>query len=107
MSDVVVLVGSGFIGQAIARRVGAGKQMLLADLREENARAAAEVLADAGFDVSTTTADVSSRDDVRQLALLAADMGSASPASFTRRASHRRRRRQRPYCVSICTERRS
>jgi NAD(P)-dependent dehydrogenase (short-subunit alcohol dehydrogenase family) len=75
MSDVIVLVGSGFIGQAIARRVGAGKQVLLADLREENARAAAEVLADAGFDVSTTTADVSSREDVEALVEMAAGLG--------------------------------
>ncbi|HBX57132.1 MAG TPA: hypothetical protein DEH10_17365 [Pseudomonas sp.] len=35
-------------GQAIARRVGVGKQLLLADLREENARTAAEVWANAG-----------------------------------------------------------
>lgn len=58
MNDVIVLIGAGFIGQAIARRVGAGKRVLLADLRDENASAAAEVLADAGFDVSTVAADV-------------------------------------------------
>jgi NAD(P)-dependent dehydrogenase (short-subunit alcohol dehydrogenase family) len=37
MTDVVVVIGSGSIGQAIARRVSAGKYLLLADLREENA----------------------------------------------------------------------
>lgn len=42
--QVVVLVGSGAIGQAIARRVGMGRQILLADLREENAQAAARTL---------------------------------------------------------------
>ena len=75
MREVMVLVGSGFIGQAIARRVGAGKQVLLADLREDNARAAADLLADAGFDVSTTTADVSCREDVERLVEMAASMG--------------------------------
>jgi predicted dinucleotide-binding enzyme len=30
---VVVLVGTGSIGQAIARRIGAGRTVLLADLR--------------------------------------------------------------------------
>lgn len=39
MTSVIVLVGAGSIGQAIARRVGAGKHILLADLRQENADA--------------------------------------------------------------------
>lgn len=43
MKSVIVLIGSGQIGQAIARRVGVGKHVLLADLRPENAKAAAEV----------------------------------------------------------------
>ncbi|MFI1235096.1 hypothetical protein [Nocardia salmonicida] len=44
MTEVIVVVGAGQIGQAIARRVGAGKKMILADLRQDNADAAAEVL---------------------------------------------------------------
>ena len=40
-SSVIVVIGAGQIGQAIARRVSAGKHVLLADLREENAVAAA------------------------------------------------------------------
>lgn len=75
MSEVVVLVGSGFIGQAIARRVGSGKQIVLADLREGNALAAADVLADAGFEVTTTTANVSSRADVEALVATATAFG--------------------------------
>jgi predicted dinucleotide-binding enzyme len=42
MKDVIVVIGPGSIGQAIARRVGAGKHVLLADLRAENAKAAAD-----------------------------------------------------------------
>ena len=53
MSEVIVVLGAGQIGQAIARRVASGKQVLLADLREENAKAAADVFADAGFEAST------------------------------------------------------
>jgi saccharopine dehydrogenase-like NADP-dependent oxidoreductase len=49
MSDVIVVIGAGQIGQAIARRVSAGKHILLADLHQGNADAAAEVLADAGL----------------------------------------------------------
>ena len=73
--SVNIVIGSGQIGQAIARRVSAGKHVLLADLREENARAAADVLANAGFDVDVATVDVSSREAVRALAARAADRG--------------------------------
>jgi NAD(P)-dependent dehydrogenase (short-subunit alcohol dehydrogenase family) len=55
MANVIVVIGAGSIGQAIARRVSAGKHVLLADLRRENADAATKVLSDAGFDVSTST----------------------------------------------------
>jgi predicted dinucleotide-binding enzyme len=37
MSNVIVVIGAGSIGQAIARRVSVGKHVLLADLRKENA----------------------------------------------------------------------
>jgi predicted dinucleotide-binding enzyme len=47
MKDVVVVIGPGQIGQATARRVGIGKHVLLADMRRENADAAAEVMAKA------------------------------------------------------------
>jgi hypothetical protein len=43
--NVIVVIGAGSIGQAIARRVSVGKHALLADLRRENADAAATVLA--------------------------------------------------------------
>jgi NAD(P)-dependent dehydrogenase (short-subunit alcohol dehydrogenase family) len=43
MRNVVVVIGAGSIGQAIARRVCAGKHVLLADLRQENADTAARV----------------------------------------------------------------
>jgi len=61
MKNVFVLIGAGSIGQAIARRVSTGKHLVLADLRQENADAAAKTLSEAGFDVSTATVDVSSR----------------------------------------------
>jgi NAD(P)-dependent dehydrogenase (short-subunit alcohol dehydrogenase family) len=48
MGEVVVVIGAGSIGQAIARRISAGKHVLLADLRQEHADAAGEVLSDAG-----------------------------------------------------------
>jgi NAD(P)-dependent dehydrogenase (short-subunit alcohol dehydrogenase family) len=78
MKKVMVLIGAGSIGQAIARRVGAGKHILLADLRHDNSDTAAKTLADAGFEVSTTTVDVSSKDAVRALAEKAASLGDVA-----------------------------
>jgi NAD(P)-dependent dehydrogenase (short-subunit alcohol dehydrogenase family) len=75
MSDVVVVIGPGSIGQAIARRISAGKHVVLADRRQANADAAADVLRNAGFDVSSTTVDVSSRDSVHALVETAVDRG--------------------------------
>ena len=65
--SVVVLVGSGSIGQVIARRVGAGRHVVLADLRLEAAETAAKLLEDAGFETSAVAADLSSRDSLLAL----------------------------------------
>lgn len=78
MTNVIVVVGAGSIGQAIARRVSAGKHVLLADLRLENADAAARTLSDAGFNVVTATVDVSSRDSVQALVKRATSLGEVS-----------------------------
>jgi len=75
MPDVIVVIGAGSIGQAIARRVGVGKHVLLADLRPENADAAARILSDAGFEVSTATVNVSSREQVQALVRTATALG--------------------------------
>jgi len=76
MSDVIVVLGAGSIGQAIARRVSVGRHMLLADLRQENADAAAEVLKNAGYEVSVATADASSRNSIHALAGKATALGN-------------------------------
>ena len=75
MTKVITVIGPGSIGQAIARRVGAGKHLLLADLRQENAEAAATTLGDAGFEVTTTTVDVSLRESVEALVEKATSIG--------------------------------
>ena len=76
LKEVIVVIGAGSIGQAIARRVSAGKHVLLADLRKENAEAAAKVLSEAGFEVSTAIVDVSSRQSVHALVELATTLGN-------------------------------
>jgi NAD(P)-dependent dehydrogenase (short-subunit alcohol dehydrogenase family) len=76
--NVVVVIGAGLIGQAIARRVSEGKHILLADLRQENADTAAKIFNDAGFSVSTTKVDVSSRASVNALVETAKSFGQIS-----------------------------
>lgn len=76
MINVIVVIGAGSIGQAIARRVSAGKHVLLADLRQDNVDAAAKVLGDAGFKVSTALVDVASRKSVHALVETATAIGT-------------------------------
>jgi NAD(P)-dependent dehydrogenase (short-subunit alcohol dehydrogenase family) len=77
-TNVNVVIGAGLIGQAIVRRVSAGKHVLLADIRLENADAAAKILSDAGFDVTTAMVDVSSRASVHALVETASALGEVS-----------------------------
>ena len=78
MKNVIVVIGPGQIGQAIARRVGIGRHVLLADMRRENAAAAAEVMANAGYEVSVATVDVSSRAAVHSLMETATSLGEVT-----------------------------
>jgi NAD(P)-dependent dehydrogenase (short-subunit alcohol dehydrogenase family) len=78
MKDVIVVIGSGSIGQAIARRISAGKHVFLADLHEDNANAAAKTLSEAGFEVSTAVVDVTSRESVHVLAKMAEALGAVT-----------------------------
>lgn len=78
MTEVTVVIGAGSIGQAIARRVSTGKHVVLADLRRENADAAAEVMRDAGYDVSTETVDVCARESVSALVKKATGSGDVT-----------------------------
>jgi NAD(P)-dependent dehydrogenase (short-subunit alcohol dehydrogenase family) len=78
MSEVTLVIGAGSIGQAIALRVSAGKHVLVADLHQPNANAAAEVLSNAGFEVSTATVDVSSRESLQTLVKVATGLGQVT-----------------------------
>ena len=78
MTNVLVVIGAGQIGQAIARRVGVGKHVLLADMRTDNANTAAEVLGNAGYEVSTATVDASSRKAVHALIETATNLGDVT-----------------------------
>src|SRR3978361_2268190 len=78
MRNVIVVIGAGQIGQAIARRVGVGKHIVLADMREDNANAASEVFKNAGYEVSGATVDGSSREAVQALVETATSFGDVT-----------------------------
>jgi NAD(P)-dependent dehydrogenase (short-subunit alcohol dehydrogenase family) len=75
-NEVVVLIGAGSIGQAIARRVSAGKHILISDIKIENAELAAKTLSEAGFEVSTSMVDVASSSSVYELVSKAQSIGN-------------------------------
>lgn len=72
---IIVVTGAGSMGQAIARRIGAGKHILLADLKKDQVEMASAILSDAGFDVSNTIVDVSSRQSVLSMIKVAQEFG--------------------------------
>ena len=78
MRNIIVVIGPGQIGQAIARRIGAGKHVVLADIRQDNVRAAAEVMGNAGYEVSVATVDASSRQSVHALVEVATGLGDVA-----------------------------
>lgn len=78
MKNVIVVIGAGQIAQAIARRVGTGKHILLADMRAENAQSAADILGNAGYEASIATVDAASREDVLRLIKTAAALGDVT-----------------------------
>ncbi|HMR98036.1 MAG TPA: SDR family oxidoreductase [Anaerolineales bacterium] len=82
-TEVIVLIGAGAIGQAIARRVASGKHLLLADVRESNAKAASDGMSSMGYQVSTQLVDVSSRESVHLLATAAANVGNVTGVIHT------------------------
>ena len=78
MTEVVVVIGAGSIGQAIARRVGAGRHLLLADRHGEAADETARTFADAGFEATAAEVDVTSPESVISLARRAAGLGDVA-----------------------------
>lgn len=74
--EVTVLFGSGSIGEAIARRVSAGKKLLLADYNEGNLKNVQKRLQEAGFDVETIKADLSSRNSIKEIVAKAQELGA-------------------------------
>lgn len=71
MEDVVVVTGAGGMGTAIARRLGSGRRLILADAAPSVLDRAVAALTDDGYAVRGVLADVSDAAQVRDLAAAA------------------------------------
>lgn len=73
--EVMLVTGAGQISMAIARRMGAGKKIVMGDKKIENAEAIAEIMNNAGFDVAPVEMDLSSRESIKALITKAREYG--------------------------------
>lgn len=62
--DVILWAGAGQIGMAIARRIGAGKKIVVGDKKLGNAEATAKIMNEAGFDVVPVQMDLSDKTSI-------------------------------------------
>jgi NAD(P)-dependent dehydrogenase (short-subunit alcohol dehydrogenase family) len=76
IQEVLVVIGAGGIGEAIARRQGPGKSVLLADFNEETLDSAANALRSLGHAVTPQLVDVSSRESVNSIVRAAEALGT-------------------------------
>lgn len=83
MSDVLVVIGVGGMGEAIARRQGTGRKVVIADFSEEALERVGSSLSGDGLDVVTLRVDVSSRESVAGLADAASALGSVTQVVHT------------------------
>ena len=65
--NVMILVGAGQIGMAIARRMGYGMKIVIGDKNIKNADAIADIMNKAGFDVVAKEMDLSSRASIKSI----------------------------------------
>lgn len=82
-TPVLVVVGVGGMGKSIARRLGSGKTVLLADFNNDALSAAAAELCADGFAVRTQTVDVSDAESVSALAAAADELGPVVQVAHT------------------------
>ncbi|MDO4556639.1 MAG: SDR family NAD(P)-dependent oxidoreductase, partial [Lachnospiraceae bacterium] len=73
--DVMIVTGAGQLSMAIARRMGYGKKIVMGDKSLANAKAIAETMNNAGFDVEAVEMDLSSRDSIKSLIAKALEFG--------------------------------
>ncbi|WP_436738732.1 SDR family oxidoreductase [Streptomyces sp. BBFR102] len=83
LANVVVVIGAGGMGEAIARRQGPGHTVLLADFDEAALATVADRLRGQGHKVTTRAVDVSSSPSVAALAEAATSLGPVTQVVHT------------------------
>ncbi len=76
MKDVMLLIGAGQIGMAIARRMGYGMKIVVGDKKLENANTISKIMNDAGFDATPAEMDLSSRISIHRIIAQAQTYGN-------------------------------
>jgi len=82
-SEVLVIIGVGGMGLSIARRVGTGRTIVLADVNAAALKAAADALTGDGHRVLTREVDVTSRSSVAAVAEMAVEAGRVTAVVHT------------------------
>src|SRR5262245_41388883 len=75
-NEVVVVTGAGGMGEAVARRLGSGRMLVLADASEQRLAETTQRLSATGHEVRMVCVDVTSAADVTMLATTAAALGA-------------------------------
>lgn len=75
MQNVMLLVGAGQIGMAIARRMGYGMKIIIGDKSLKNAEEIAATMKNAGFDTLALEMDLSSRESIQNMIAVAMKYG--------------------------------
>jgi NAD(P)-dependent dehydrogenase (short-subunit alcohol dehydrogenase family) len=82
-NDVLVVIGVGGMGVSVARRFGAGRTIVLADINAAGLEATAAALTEDGHQVLTHQVDVTSRASVATVAAAAAAAGRVTALVHT------------------------
>ena len=85
--EVVVLLGAGAMGTAIARRFAAGRKILLGDISEANLKKASDELRYSGLDVETMIVNALDKESVEVFADKAKEFGEVKYYVHTAGAS--------------------
>ncbi|MCK9896510.1 SDR family oxidoreductase [Frankia sp. AgB32] len=81
--DVAVVVGVGGMGAAIARRLGSGRALLLADANKDTLTGLADALSDEGHEVVAEPVDIGDEASVASLAATAAGLGRVTQVAHS------------------------
>jgi meso-butanediol dehydrogenase / (S,S)-butanediol dehydrogenase / diacetyl reductase len=82
-NEVLVVIGAGGMGQSIARRVGAGRTIVLADVNPACLKNASDALSSDGHQVLAREVDVTSRSSVAAVAEMAQGAGRVTAVVHT------------------------